>query len=487
MVSVTKNIHASRHAPGGADSLSSYYSEKTKLKANLKDYGAVGDGSVDDTASVQNWVNAVCNGGIGGYAPAGVYKLTSSITFPKKPGWSIEGAGKLATTFIMATNNIPIFVLSGTSSTLTHRFRISDMTLDYTNVQTGNTSANCIQYNYECFQGLLRNIDFDGGYYGIGVASGAGGPWGHTFDDLTFNAGLRGGAIEMTGSLNAVPNNHYGRLNVDAVNMVGPIFKDMKGYNTWFDTVEVFSATPNQGPQLMTIQAGAQFNIGAMKFEGGTWTASQTRFIDVGVNAGIRIQELFLGGQFSTLNAPGGTFYLLYVSGSGGIAEVRDITAAFATVTAGNAFIVTAGTGSIVRIGAWRTTSGTFQLQNAGSSVTSDAITVDNIANNHLSYDKGDADYTVADGDPTTIIFNTALTAPRVVNLQNNLNNLFNGMRYRIISSGAVNGTNTIAIKQGSTTLGTLSRDNQAIEFTSRRVPNGTSWFLTAKIDFSTS
>jgi hypothetical protein len=468
--------------PVGAAAQSSVNTAKANLKRNLKtDFGAVGDGTTDDTTAVQNWVNAIVNGGLAGYAPAGTYKITAAINFPYKPGWTIEGAGSLVTTFTQFTNNTPIFVLGGSAGTLTHRYRISDMSFDYNSSQSGNTSAVCLLFAQQCFEGTLRNLDFKAGYYGIGVTSGIGGPWGQSWDDLTFNGSLYGGAIDMSLATNAVPNNKFGRFFVDATNMAAPIFV-LKGYNTHVGTIEIINA--QQGPILLRLLAGAQFNIGAFKCENGTWTAS-TNLIDIQTNAGMRLQELFIGGTTSmTLNAPGGTVNAVRLA-SGCTADIRDAEAHFNTVTAGSAFLVQSPTDGRVKIGQWRTVSNTFALQSAASSVTSDGLTVENIANNHLSYDKGDADYTVTDGDPAIIVFNTALTAPRVVNLQNTLNNLFNGMRYRIMSLGAVNGSNTITVKQGSTTLGTISRDNQLIEFTSRRVPSGTSWFLTSLLDLS--
>lgn len=477
--------------PPGSASLSSTYAlvaepvavtAKANLKRNLKtDFGAIGNGVTDDTTAVQNWVNAVVNGGLAGYAPAGTYKVTAAINFPYNPGWTIEGAGSLATKFVQATNNTPIFVLGGSAGTLTHRYRISDLSFDYATSQSGNTSAVCLLFAQQCYEGTLRNIDFVAGYYGIGVTAGIGGPWGQTWNDLSFNGSLYGGAVDMSGATNAVPNNNFQRFFVDATNMVGPIFS-LRGYNTSVGTIEIINA--QQGPVLMRLAAGSQFNINALKCENGTWTAS-TSLIDVQTGAGLRLTELFIGGTTSmTLNAPGGTVKGI-VLGSGCTLDLRDATVSFNTVTAGSAYLIQGVTDSRAKIGTWRTTSATFALQNAGSSVSSDGLIVENIANNHLSYDKGDADYTVADGDPAIIVFNTALTAPRVVNLQNTLNNLFNGMRYRIMSLGAVNGSNTITVKQGSTTLGTLSRDNQLIEFTSRRVPSGTSWFLTALLDLS--
>lgn len=50
---------------------------------NVKDFGAKGDGTTDDTSAIQTAMNALVSGGVL-YVPAGVYKLTSSITATSK-------------------------------------------------------------------------------------------------------------------------------------------------------------------------------------------------------------------------------------------------------------------------------------------------------------------------------------------------------------------------------------------------------------------
>src|ERR1043165_4680572 len=49
---------------------------------NVKDWGAVGDGSTDDTAAIQaaiNWTSDAFRGEI--FFPPGTYKITSSLTW----------------------------------------------------------------------------------------------------------------------------------------------------------------------------------------------------------------------------------------------------------------------------------------------------------------------------------------------------------------------------------------------------------------------
>jgi polygalacturonase len=56
------------------------YSMITGAPVNVKDYGAVGDGTTDDTTAMQAAITAVATTGQGLYVPAGTYKITSALT-----------------------------------------------------------------------------------------------------------------------------------------------------------------------------------------------------------------------------------------------------------------------------------------------------------------------------------------------------------------------------------------------------------------------
>jgi hypothetical protein len=72
--------------------------QKGSLVINVKDYGATGNGTTDDTAAIQNAINALPNGGAVWF-PTGLYKITStiSVTVPmslKGAVAGIDGSGK---------------------------------------------------------------------------------------------------------------------------------------------------------------------------------------------------------------------------------------------------------------------------------------------------------------------------------------------------------------------------------------------------------
>jgi uncharacterized protein YfiM (DUF2279 family) len=57
---------------------------------SAKDFGAVGDGTTDDTASLQAFLNACKDNR--GYIPAGLYKITSTLTVLPNYSYNIEGS-----------------------------------------------------------------------------------------------------------------------------------------------------------------------------------------------------------------------------------------------------------------------------------------------------------------------------------------------------------------------------------------------------------
>lgn len=60
---------------------------------NVKDFGAIGDGVHDDTTEIQAALNAIANGPSGAvlYLPAGVYRITSPLTYSSANALAIQG------------------------------------------------------------------------------------------------------------------------------------------------------------------------------------------------------------------------------------------------------------------------------------------------------------------------------------------------------------------------------------------------------------
>lgn len=117
---------------------------KGELVYNVKDYGAVGDGTTDDTAAIQAAINA--SGDVGGtesysivYLPAGDYRVTSTLTV--KGNLWIRGAGERTFIDFTSPTSAPdnLFEWIGTSI---DDFVISDMRIRGHGTDSGDGSSN---------------------------------------------------------------------------------------------------------------------------------------------------------------------------------------------------------------------------------------------------------------------------------------------------------------------------------------------------------
>lgn len=431
---------------------------------SLKDFGAVGDGVVDDTLAVQRFVDYICTKHTHGYAPAGTYKLTAKINFRGVYGWGIIGSGAEATIFKQFTDNIPCFDLGSPVAEGMHSYTLRDFKLTYNTKQGNtNTNANPIVFSQMGYEGVFDSITFGAGHYAIKVKSGVGCPWGQTWDNLIFGGQLTGGAMDWTGGVNAVPNNSFGRFLVTATSMTDTIFKNIRGYNWVWGALELLSGT---NVQWISLQAGSVLGLSAIKMEMCDYSGSPTwdgLSLIYAPNCQVDIGQLDLGGTVCRFEFTSARNLCTVSAGSLSIQSLATKMTALPT----NFYLFSASGGdSYIRY----RQKGTYPVDysNVGSSDAANFLTVYPDKNDKLSVNKGDADYTISLGDHSMIQFETALTAQRTVNLPTS-NSCFNGLRYRIYSRGAVNGSNNIAIKAGGVTKHTLTTDKTFVDFEWRR------------------
>lgn len=442
--------------------------------ATDKQFSAKFDGVTDDTVALQSFFDYITLNGLKGELPTGRTALISSpIKIQSQPNWEIIGSHS---TIKQLTDNQPIFNFISTPS-YSNGIKMRGIIFDYANSQSStNTNANPIQLNTMLYESDLRDLTFSKGTYGIYVSDSSQNFWGCTLENLVFNSGLTVGAIRMNTS-NAVPNNHVGRMFIDCTNMIGPVLV-LKGYNFVIDTIECINAT--KGSQLINLYAGSVMSIGAIKLENGTYTSGQNMF-GFGTGSKVKIGQFNLGGNSLVITPSGGNLCLFNTSigGSTGWLEV-DIVVLAATTFSGNVYILEGNIGTM-KIKYLSMDSNNWQLTNISGSSCAESVIVDIWNNGRLSQNKGDYSYTVALGDPNIISFETLLTAPRTVTIPQNNNLLFNGLKYRIRSYGAVNGSNTISIVCNGTTKATLLTDKTSVELTYRRnaVHAETGWTVT--------
>jgi len=132
-------------------------SEVSLLKSatvyNVKDYGATGNGTTDDTATIETAIAAASSGGII-YFPAGTYKCDSDLDVSVGSTW-ILGEG-VASKLIFADG----YGLRITTSNV----RVSDLWFDGQNYSTGTSTGNIIQARGTNSSNYLENIIVDNCY-----------------------------------------------------------------------------------------------------------------------------------------------------------------------------------------------------------------------------------------------------------------------------------------------------------------------------------
>jgi hypothetical protein len=306
----------------------------------------------------------------------------------------------------------------------------------------------------------MKDIEFAGGSYAIRVASGIPCPWGTSWDDLGFGGGLTVGAMDWSAGASATPNNHFGRMRMSCNNMTGPVFQ-IRGYNFVIDTLEFLTAT---NAQLMQLADGSSVDMGSIKLEVGTYTASTKLFQFVGAAKG-RIGSMTL----DSTTVAGAGVRLSCINVTGGTVETKVGNMALNASVSGGAVCV-AVEGGPVRIDQVSYVGGT-QLVDNGSTADAETTIVTSQVRGAISENVGNVTtYNVVQGGPNILTFNTTLTAPLTVNLPSFVNNLFNGLWYELVFNGAINGANTATIKdQSGSTLLVQSVDNVIVRCVYRR------------------
>jgi hypothetical protein len=141
---------------------------QTKLRETLSvtDFGALGDGSNDDTAEIQAAIDeAIARGGAVVYFPSGTYKVSSGLTITGS-GVTMRGAGMWATTLQAASTTGDLITSTGQHNC------IEDLYISGANVKA--TAGYAINLGSGSFQSAVRRVRVGymyGGIYASDVSS----------------------------------------------------------------------------------------------------------------------------------------------------------------------------------------------------------------------------------------------------------------------------------------------------------------------------
>ncbi len=136
---------------------------------NARDFGAVGDGIVDDTTALQNCINRSVASGTPVFINAGTYKLTATLTITG--ACLITGAG-----ILVSSKLAPIASISAISINTTAAVMLRDFDIVYSSISSPGTSAITFSISSGNQNGSrFENLFIQQAYVGIDfVTSGTG-------------------------------------------------------------------------------------------------------------------------------------------------------------------------------------------------------------------------------------------------------------------------------------------------------------------------
>lgn len=426
-----------------------------------------------NTAGLQALADWCATNKVTGYMAAGTYQINDTLDLQKVPRYGLVGQGIGITILEQTTNNIPVIEIGAVGASEANSIQVSGMTIRHsTNQAAANTSAIGIKFSAEVYFGTFTNLFFERSAYGM-YCGANGTPWATTFDNLDFGGDISVAAVDFSSATTAGPNQRWGRVGVNFTSMTGNAM-NMFGSTITIENIEFFCTPGSAGPARLFKLNQGYCSVGAMSVENGVWGSGAILF-DV-LAAQLTVDQFRI---FSvTLTGTPNPVYLFRggAGGAQGHIEVRKLSAAAASITGeGVCAQLDLSAPATFRVGTILLSNG-WTLQSTGYSTSAARCHVAEWANGQLAANKGDASYAFAVGDPTIVPFNTTFTAQRTVTLPANAsNNLFSGLAVKIITDGAVNGANTLVIKDGSTTLRTETNDKRALTYTYRR----NAWVLT--------
>jgi hypothetical protein len=213
---------------------------------SVKDFGAVGNGSTDDTAAIQAAINSLSATGGTVYLPTGTYKVSSTISWTFD-NLTLMGAGKGATeirTFIAATDVIGI----GTTADGVSRGGIYDLSIIADTTQVSGAGIHLTNCNNVRISNVVMGY---GLYTGIQISAGAD-QFGNYIDNFFISTCTYG--IYVGGATGIVQGVYASDGVIGSCTNSGILLQQISGfYGSSFDIIScrnALSTFPNTGQSV---------------------------------------------------------------------------------------------------------------------------------------------------------------------------------------------------------------------------------------------
>jgi len=241
---------------------------KGDLVINVKDYGAVGNGSTDDTTALNTAKAAAVSSNLPLFFPPGTYKITSALVWTDD-GLEVIGCGPVNTVVIQATSNVAVIRLGGTGQ------HIEGLRFTYSSAQSSaNTGANAIEFVL-AFMSTFRRLTVEIGARGLYMPTSVGtnNVFSCTFEDIRVG-GYTISAIDMvstssysTGNVWSniyTQNNYFGSPAACSEVVVRFAYCDEMSLN------QLNIEWCNPSADVLFLQQCKNVSIGTLHFEGLT-------------------------------------------------------------------------------------------------------------------------------------------------------------------------------------------------------------------------
>ena len=413
--------------------------DKASEFVSVRDFGAVGDGTADDTAAIQAALNATfsINGG-SLYFPDGIYRITAKLVIPFATGWRIYGSSRGSTTIRQATANTPIFSLEGT---LTHSWEISELTFTWASAQpAANTGAVAIRLGtgtsgHTFFNWQVRRCTFYNGFRAI-AADAVNSPsvWGVRIADCVFGGSMSGAAFF------AIPSPAVGQPNItiencllDAASAAEAQLRLSSGDNVLFRNLEFLNGTaPVALIDVSTTTAMAMISCKTENYNAGASSSSALWGFSA---CNLRVTSCSCNGLLGSGGTP------RFISSVGGSISIFGLSCS-SSMTGGTAIAYTASTipfvADVILLNNFTDKLRTYLGNVALPRIDADKCQPDVIT------DIGDASVTLTAGSDRIQYCNVTLTANRTVTLPST--GLYQGMEFDIVRKAATPGAFTLTV-----------------------------------------